>query len=81
MSCQQGGPCLNFDPAVHIGYDKNGMYECAGHVGDDNPHTIPNFAYDCFAIPPSEVQAIAQGKPPVHVEPCPQHAARRHPGD
>ena len=67
MSCQQRGPCLNFDPAVHIGYDKNGVYECAGHLGDDNPHTIPKVAYDCFAIPPSEVQAIARRRPPVHV--------------
>jgi hypothetical protein len=67
VSCQQGGPCLNFDPAIHIGYDKNGVYECAGHMGDDNPHTIPGVSYDCFAIPPAEIQAIAQGKPPVHI--------------
>src|SRR5258708_10304707 len=28
LSCLQGGPCLNFDPALHIGYDKNGVYYC-----------------------------------------------------
>ncbi len=67
VSCQQGGPCLNFDPALHIGYDKNGVYLCGGHLGDDNPHTIPKVAYDCFGIPPTEVRAIAQGTPPAHV--------------
>src|SRR5271157_1468918 len=28
-SCLQGGPCLNLDAAVHLGYDKNGVYLCA----------------------------------------------------
>ena len=66
-SCLENGPCLNFDPAVHIGYDRNGVYFCGGHMGDDNPHTIPKVAYDCFAIPTAEVRAIAQRKPPAHI--------------
>src|SRR5207253_736615 len=41
VSCQQGGPCLNSDPGIHIGYDKNGVYECSAHLGEDNPNTIP----------------------------------------
>lgn len=67
LSCLQGGPCLSFDAAIHIGYDKNGVYACAVHVGDDNPHTVPGYAYDCFAIPPAEVQAIAHGTAPAHI--------------
>jgi hypothetical protein len=67
VSCQEGGPCLDYDPAIHVGYDKNGAYFCAGHMGDDNPNTVPGAAHDCFAVPPSEVSAIAQGKPPVHI--------------
>ncbi len=67
LSCEQGGPCLNFDPALHIGFDKNGVYYCGGHLGDDNPHTIPKVAYDCFAVPAGEVKAISEGKPPAHI--------------
>jgi hypothetical protein len=67
LSCLQGGPCLEFDPAAHIGYDKNGVYVCAGHAGDDNPHTLPGYAYDCFALPAAEVREVAAGKPPMHL--------------
>lgn len=67
LSCLQGGPCLDRDPALHIGYDKNGLYYCAGHIGDDHPKTVPGVAYDCFAIPSAEVKAIAQGKAPEHI--------------
>jgi hypothetical protein len=67
ISCQSNGPCLDFDPAIHVGFDKNGVYECGGHMGDDNPHTIPKVAYDCFAIPNAEVLGIAKGMPPAHI--------------
>ena len=67
LSCLQGGPCLNRDPALHVGYDKNGVYYCGGHIGDENPHTVPKVAYDCFAVPDAEVLAIAQGTPPPHL--------------
>lgn len=67
LTCLQGGPCLARDPALHIGYDKNGVYYCGGHLGDENPHTVPKVAYDCFALPHSEVPAIAQGTPPPHL--------------
>ncbi len=66
-SCLNGGPCLDYDPAVHIGYDRNGVYYCGGHLGDDNPNTVPKVAYDCFAIPQEEVKGIAQGTPPPHI--------------
>lgn len=66
-SCLNNGPCLNYDPALHLGYDKNGVYVCGGHLGDDNPRTIPKVAYDCFAIPATEVKAIADGKAPEHI--------------
>src|SRR5947209_7067143 len=52
LSCLQGGPCLEFDSSSHLGYDKNGVYVCAGHLGDENPNTVPRVAFDCFAIPP-----------------------------
>ncbi len=67
MTCLQGGPCLNNDPSLQLGYDKNGVYHCAAHLGDDNPNTIKNVAYDCFAIPPEEVKGIGEGKEPVHL--------------
>lgn len=67
ISCQQGGPCLDFDPALHIGYDRNGVYYCGGHLGDDFPQTVPKVAYDCFAIPAAEVLGIAKGIPPEHL--------------
>jgi hypothetical protein len=66
-SCLQGGPCLNHDPSIHVGYDRNGVYLCAAHLGDENSHTIPGVAYDCFAIPPAEVRAVAQGIAPQHI--------------
>ena len=67
VSCQENGPCLDFDPAIHVGFDKNGVYECGGHLGDDNPHTIPKVAYDCFAISNAEILAIAKGTAPAHI--------------
>ena len=67
LTCLQGGPCLNNDPALQLGYDRNGVYYCAGHLGDENPHTVPRVAYDCFAIPPAEVEGIADGREPVHI--------------
>jgi hypothetical protein len=67
VSCQENGPCLEFDPAMHIGYDKNGVYECGAHMGDDNPHTIPQVSYDCFALTNAEIMAIAKGKAPAHI--------------
>src|SRR5712691_11202627 len=77
VSCQHGGPCLNHDPGLHIGYDRNGVYVCGAHIGDDNPKTVPGVAYDCFALPPVEVQAIAQRKAPAHVNRAHKPAARR----
>lgn len=67
VSCLQDGPCLDYDPAVHIGYDRNGVYYCGGHMGEDNPNTVPTVAYDCFAIPSSEVGGIARHTPPAHI--------------
>lgn len=67
LSCLHGGSCLDRNPAVKLGYDKNGVYVCGGHIGDDNPATVPGVSYDCFALPPEEVKAIAQGTPPAHV--------------
>ena len=67
LTCLQGGPCLNYDPSIHIGYDKHGFYECAAHLGDDNPHTVPKVAADCFAVPESELGDIAHGKAPAHI--------------
>src|SRR5258706_1183535 len=67
LSCLESGPCLNFDPALHLGYDKNGVYYCGGHLGESSPNTIIGVAYDCFAIPAAEVKAIAQGKAPAHI--------------
>ena len=67
VSCLQGGPCLSNDPSLQLGYDKNGVYHCAAHLGDDNPNTIKSVAYDCFAIPPEEVKGIGEGREPVHL--------------
>ena len=67
LACLQGGPCLDFDPAMRLGYDKNGAYYCGAHMGDDNPNTIPKIGYDCLAVPSAEVQAIGAGKPPSHI--------------
>jgi len=67
LSCGMAGPCLDFDPAIHIGFDKNGVYYCGAHMDDDNPHTIPKVAYDCFAVPSAEAKSVAQGTPPAHI--------------
>ena len=66
-SCLDGGACLNRNPGIKVGYDKNGVYTCGGHMGDDNPRTVPGAAYDCFAVPSAEAAAIGQGKPPAHI--------------
>src|SRR5262249_7937499 len=60
LSCLLGGPCLNNNPGIKLGYDKNGVYVCAGHGGDDNPGTVRGASYDCFALPADEAKAIAQ---------------------
>ena len=67
LSCLEGGPCLASDASIHVGYDKNGVYECAAHFGDENPNTVPGVAHDCFAVPPAEVEAIARGAAPAHI--------------
>ena len=67
LSCLQGGPCLDRNPGVKLGYDKNGVYICGAHIGDDNPNTVPRVAYDCFAVPSEEIKAIAQGTAPTHL--------------
>ena len=68
LSCLQGGPCLNYDPALQLGYDKNGVYYCGGHIGEENPNTMKGVAYDCFAIPPLEVKELGDsGKEPEHL--------------
>jgi hypothetical protein len=67
LSCQQGGECLDTNPGLKIGYDKNGIYYCGGHHGDENPGTVKGAGYDCFAVPREEVKDIAQGKPPAHI--------------
>jgi hypothetical protein len=36
-------------------------------LGDDNAHTVPGYGYDCFAVPPAEVEAIARGTPLTHI--------------
>jgi hypothetical protein len=67
LSCANRGPCLERNPTLKIGYDKNGIYTCGAHIGDDNPHTIRGYANDCFAIPAAEVSAIAHGVTPSHI--------------
>lgn len=67
LSCLYSGPCLDRNPGIKLGYDKNGVYICGGHIGDDNPNTIPGVSYDCFAVPSEEVKAIGQGTAPSHV--------------
>jgi hypothetical protein len=67
LGCLQGGPCLDFDPAIRPGYDKNGVYYCGTHLGDSSPNTVAGVAYDCFAVPSAEVQSIAQGTAPAHI--------------
>lgn len=67
LSCLQGGPCLDRNPGLKLGYDKNGVYICGGHVGDDNPQTVPTASYDCFALRSDEAKAIGQGKAPTHI--------------
>ena len=65
--CLDGGPCLDNDPSTKLGYDRNGVYFCGGHLHEDNPETAPDTAWDCFAIPSAEVGAMAQGVAPVHI--------------
>lgn len=67
LSCLDGGPCLDIDPALHIGYDKNGIYYCGAHLGEGNPNTIKDVAYDCFAVPTAEVGGIAARMAPRHI--------------
>jgi hypothetical protein len=67
LSCLHDGPCLSLDPALRLGFDKNGVYYCGGHVGEGNPHTLEGVAYDCFAVPSKEIAAIAQGAVPAHI--------------
>jgi hypothetical protein len=67
LACLQGGPCLNLDPAVHIGFDKNGVYYCGGHIGEDSANTIKGVAYDCFAVPSAQAAAIGTGKEPTDI--------------
>tara|TARA_R110000868_G_scaffold20013_3_gene85305 strand:- start:884 stop:2407 length:1524 start_codon:yes stop_codon:yes gene_type:complete len=67
LSCLQGGACLNRNPGLKLGYDKNGVYVCGGHMGDENPQTVPGVSYDCFALPGKEAKAIGQGIVPTHI--------------
>jgi len=46
LSCLQGGECWARNPAVKIGYDRNGTYICGGRGGQENPATVPGVAYD-----------------------------------
>jgi hypothetical protein len=52
---------------LHIGYDRNGLYYCGAHPGDENPNTVLKYAYDCLAVPAEEVKGIGDGKEPQHV--------------
>ena len=67
VSCLQGGACLNSNPGLKLGYDRNGVYYCGGHMGDENPATVPTAGYDCFAVPSAEAEAIGKGVAPVHI--------------
>jgi hypothetical protein len=67
LACLASGPCLNYDPAVHIGFDKNGVYYCGGHLGEGSPNTIDGVAYDCFAVPSAQVAGIGAGKEPTDI--------------
>jgi len=67
LSCLEGGPCLDRNPGIKLGYDKNGVYICGGHVGDDNPNTVPTASYDCFALSSQEGAAIGLGKAPTRL--------------
>ncbi len=67
LSCLQSGPCLNYDPGMKLGYDRNGVYVCGAHINDDDPNTAPKTGYDCFAVPSAEVRAIGEGKEPAHL--------------
>ncbi|HKU13291.1 MAG TPA: hypothetical protein VJQ52_02795 [Steroidobacteraceae bacterium] len=66
-TCLQGGPCIDRNPSLKLGYDRNGVYFCAGHGGDENPLSVKGVGYDCFAIPSAQAQAIGQGKEPVNL--------------
>ncbi|MGN6463824.1 MAG: hypothetical protein ACTHLY_21820 [Pseudolabrys sp.] len=67
LSCLQGGPCLDRNPGLKLGYDRNGVYVCGGHFGDNNPKTVPTAGYDCFAVASQEIKAIARGATPAHI--------------
>ena len=67
LSCLQGGPCLNNDPALHVGFDRNGVYYCGGHLGEANDNTIAGVAYDCFAVPSAQAAAIGLGTAPTDI--------------
>ena len=66
LSCLGSGPCLDNDDAVHLGFDRNGVYYCGAHVSDLNLHTS-HLGYDCFAVPSAEVPAVAQRTAPAHI--------------
>lgn len=66
LSCLQGGPCLEQNPSLKLGYDRNGIYICGAHGGDENQHTVRGIANDCFAVPAAEVRGIARGVAPAH---------------
>jgi hypothetical protein len=66
-TCLQGGPCLSRNPSLKLGYDRNGVYFCAGHGGDENPLSVKGVGYDCFAIPSAQALAIGQGKEPANI--------------
>jgi hypothetical protein len=51
LSCLKDGPRLERNPSLKLGYDKNGIYICGVHAGDENPHTVGGYANDCFAVP------------------------------
>jgi hypothetical protein len=36
-------------------------------MGEENPATVPTAAYDCFAIPSAEVEAVGRGVEPAHL--------------
>ena len=67
LSCLQGGPCLEQNPSLKLGYDRNGIYVCGAHAGDENPHTVRGHASDCFAVPATEVPGFARGRAPAQI--------------
>jgi hypothetical protein len=67
LACLQGGPCLNYDPAIRFGFDKNGIYYCGAHLGESSANTVEGVAYDCLAVPTAEVAGIGNNTPPTHI--------------